>query len=140
MLTANHLLRRTKEKIMIINIHTDERSFYRKALRLLEPFPPFNRLRKRELDVLAELFYYNEVGKSVEYNKRMDMIFSRTVRLDIIKNLDISKDNLNNNLKELRKKGFIEEGNKLTKKLIVRPDHVRELIFRFQPESPSSGD
>ena len=51
---------------MRLTIATDERKFFRQFLEILSSIPPLNKLRNRELDILAAMMYYNYLYKDFQ--------------------------------------------------------------------------
>lgn len=113
---------------MIIPITCREKEFYRYYTELLNPIME---LRKRALDVLAELMYHYQELSSYPEDIKWKLLFDYDTKKKIAEELDISMDVLNNNLTELRKKNIIIDG-KLVKACRIQPkDDKYELTFRF---------
>lgn len=102
-------------KIVIPSTITSTNGYY-DILKLMSTATPYNTLRNRELEVLAELMkwynYYDGYDKEV----RNTMAFDYNTRIKIMERLNIDVSVLNNNLTSLRKKGFIK-GRQLLKVL-----------------------
>lgn len=87
---------------MILQKTISKENFYNTYFSLLNPI--FN-LTKLEIDILSEfLKLYKELNGVKDADK---MIFSSTSRQLICERLDISKYNLNNYIKSLKKKNMI---------------------------------
>jgi|32_taG_2_1085360.scaffolds.fasta_scaffold29183_1 hypothetical protein len=113
---------------MVIPIEVKKDNFYRYYVELINPII---KLRKRELDVLARLMYYNNEYKDLKEDIRFKIVFDYDTKVKIAKELDISLDVLNNNFSELRNKEIIKD-NKLTKGFqIYHNDKEHKLTFRF---------
>jgi len=110
--------------------------------------PPFNTLRRAELDVLALLmFYYNElVDKYKNVAKANSILFDKTYRSEIIDEIMVNKEiddnayekayaKFANILSSFRRKGFIVKGKNssdtLNPKFIVNPEKVKSIKFNF---------
>lgn len=98
-----------------IPIITNNRKFYRQFLELIKSLPPINKLRPKEMDVLAEIMYENGKLKSIDEESRYIIIFSTKNRKEMRKLIGISEDSYNNNLSILRKHGLITKDNQLNK-------------------------
>ena len=53
---------------MKLTIETNEKKFFRQLLEILSSIPPLNKLRPKELDLLAIIMYYNNIYKDLDYN------------------------------------------------------------------------
>jgi len=133
---------------MVVNISSDSEKYYMQVLHIVKNFPPFNKLRDKELEVLSWLsYYYNEfkykfgeedldlVNKNVfDYETRMDV----TRKIKDNKGKDLTYQNLANLMAGLKSKGFIhinEDGKKtLNPKYIFDPRRINELTYKFHFE------
>jgi len=88
---------------------------------------PFNKLRKRELEVFAILLYmYNEKYKSLEPEERNVLIFSYQTRVEITKILgDVSMDSIYNIMMNLRKQGLITKDSIVPQYLLPSTNYVK---------------
>lgn len=116
---------------MKLNIGTEPRKFYRQVLELLSSFEPINRLRNKELDLLATYMYYNNKYKLIEEGLRYRIINDTATRREMQNDLGISEEVFNNNLSLIRKTGVIDMDGKLSKSLQVYPTDKYELVFNF---------
>ena len=92
---------------MKIQASINDREGYKDILKILKPLQPFDTLRDREMDVLAELIYwYNYYGDMPE-DVKQTMVFDYKTRIEIMTKLNIPIEVLNNNISWLRKRGFI---------------------------------
>ena len=110
-----------------IPIKCTDRNFYRYYVELLNPIA---RLRKKELDVLAQLLYHDNKYKSLEDKIRYKIIFDQDTKLEIRESLNLSEASLNNNLSELRKKKVIIN-NQIAKGYRIFPGESNKLVFNF---------
>lgn len=117
------------EKIVALN--TEEKVFYRQYVEILDPLI---KLRSKELDVLAELLYYNNKLKNIDIKNRWKLILDYDNKKEIASNLNISVASLGNNLSYLRKKGIIVD-NKVVDNLLVYPGKSFKLIFKFNVDN-----
>lgn len=92
---------------MVINATIDYRNGYADILKLLSNVPPFNILKQRECEVLAEFIYWYNTYDDLSEDIRQTMTFDYKTKYQIMKKLDISTEQLNNYIYFLRKKGFI---------------------------------
>jgi DNA-binding MarR family transcriptional regulator len=98
---------------MKIPVRTTKDRFFRQILEILRSFPPINKLRPKELDLLAEFMKQNSDNASLPKNKRRIIIFSTENRKEIQDKLEMSQASFNNNLFVLRKHGLINKDNDL---------------------------
>jgi chromosome segregation and condensation protein ScpB len=95
---------------------------------------PYNKLRNREMEVLAVLNYlYNEKYATIPEKERNLLIFAPTTRKeiqDIIGKDDssVSKEVVYNIIKDLRKKGFIDGTTMIKGRMLPNVD---KLTFKF---------
>jgi DNA-binding MarR family transcriptional regulator len=116
-----------------IPIKTNNRKFYRQFLELIKSLPPINKLRPKEMDVLAEIMYENGKLKNIEDDYRYTLIFSTKNRREMRNLIGISEDSYNNNLSILRKHGLITKDNKLNKFLstvMFQDNFSLEFLFK----------
>jgi len=110
-----------------IPIRTTKSKFFRQYLELLNPIL---RLRGKELDVLAEILYYNHKLENIPEKHRWKLIFDYDTKAEIRQKLQLSDASLNNNLSALRKKGIIRK-NKVTDSFLIYPNNYCKLTFSF---------
>lgn len=95
---------------------------------------PFNKLRNREMEVLAILYYfYNEQHSDIPESKRDEYIFSYDSRQEIIeilseRGVNVSKETVYNIMMDLRKKGFIDSKSINRSHLL---SNTKQLTFKF---------
>lgn len=116
-----------------IPIVTTENKFFRQYLELLNPIL---KLRGKELDVLAELMYYNYKFKDIPEEHRWKLIFDYDTKTKIRTKLDLSDASMNNNLSALRKKKIIH-ANRVRSAFLVYPSAEFKLNFKFNVQEDS---
>jgi len=114
---------------MELKIKVDKLQKFRWVIELLSgSVSPFNKLRPKEKDVLALLYFkYNEL-LNIPEEHRDTIIFSSQCKKDICNEIKISNDNLYNIFAELKSKGILEK-NFLVRKYIIKDENT--LTFRF---------
>jgi hypothetical protein len=110
-----------------IPIRTTEAKFFRQYLELINPML---KLRGKELDVLAELLYYNHQLSNIPQEHRWKLIFDYDTKVKIRNKLNLSEASMNNNLSALRKKKIIQE-NKIMPGYLITLDSSFQLTFNF---------
>lgn len=105
---------KTKE----VNINSTLDRIFRKYLEVVKIFPPYNKLRKKELDVLSELLKLEYNLRSIDEVNKWKLIFHHDNRLAIRTSLDMSEPSFNNVLTSLRNK-LIIVNNTIPSKFIV---------------------
>lgn len=114
-------------------IKTTEEKFYRQLLELFRSLPPFNKLRSRELDVLAQILYQNNSYKNINIKARPLIIFNKEVRKEMRDNLGVTEEIFNNNLSGLRKHKLITKTNRINPYLEnIEFDKEFSLEFKFE--------
>jgi hypothetical protein len=93
---------------MRLKVQVNDNNYFSILLSLLKDVHPFSELRKRELEVLAEILKYNELYKGIPKEDRMKVLFNYETRLKIADNLGITRETLYNLMKTLRDKGVLE--------------------------------
>ena len=96
-----------------ITIKTNQDKFFRQFLDLFRSIPPFNKLKSRELDILAQLLYYNNLNNDTDIKIRHIIVFSTELRKEMRENLDISVEVFNNNISGLKKHKLVTKDNRL---------------------------
>ena len=96
----------------VIPIKTNKEVFYRQVLEVLKSVPPINKLRPKELDVLAEIIKQKDLYSEIGAHK-YTIIFSTENRKKIRESVGISIESFNNILSALRKYNIITKDNKL---------------------------
>jgi len=120
----------------VVKIPCTRDNFFRYYVELLNPIV---KLRKRELDVWAQLLYHNDKYKGLDDEIKFKMVFDYATKAKIANTLDISMDVLNNNLSELRKRKIIVD-NKIPKGYQVHlEENEYSLTFNFKAKDGKAG-
>ncbi len=96
---------------------------------------PYNKLRNREMEVLAIMYYfYNEKYAHLSEEDKNALIFSYDRRQEIVDRLSeegsrISKETVYNIMMDLRKKGFIGSKEMIPGKVLP---NIKQLTFNFE--------
>lgn len=120
---------------MVFNIDTNPEKYFHQLIEILRVFSPFNKLRKRQREVFAEILYYNHKfsGKEEEVTNRL--VFDFRTREEIAKKLKISKANLYNIYKELRQVGLlVKDKDEINPKFRYSYLQYSQIEFRFKPK------
>ena len=113
----------------VIKLPVKERNFFRMYLDVRKPF---DNLRERDMDVFAELLYYEfKYSNIADENVKWKMVFDYSTKLEIASKLGVSKEVVRNSLTYLRKKGKILSGNTIPKKYLLNPNEKNSLKFDF---------
>lgn len=115
-----------------IPIKVTSRTFYREFLTVLKSRVPVNKLRPKELDVLAELMYQHSLLVDLPDEDKYDILFSKRKRKEMRELIGLSEDSYNNNLSFLRKCGLVTKGNRLNKSLetvVFKDQFSLEFLF-----------
>ena len=117
---------------MKIDIKTNKRLFFRQSLEILKHIPPLNKLRPRELDVLAGFIYYNDMYKDLKEDVRGKVLFDYDTKLNMRDEISMNESTFNTTMSSLRSKGF------LTKRSVVSSYGISlnkpEITFNFTIE------
>jgi peroxiredoxin len=117
---------------MIINVETTEDKYFRQALELLKPLPPFNKLRPKVLDILAQLLYFNNKYKHIEKVIRFKILFDYETKVLMRNNVNMDEASFNNILSELRRVNIIDKKG-LVSDFGIDPDKDSgNIIFKFK--------
>jgi len=115
----------------IVNINTDLKNLFKHYLFITKPL---NKLRPKEIDVLALLLYYNylEIPNFKRNEDRWKRVFDYSTKLQIREELEIEDYTLQNVLSSLRKKKVIVN-NVITDYYIPKIDATNnfQLVFNF---------
>ncbi len=120
---------------MKIKRNVDKSTFYREVLELLRSFPPLNKLRPKEVDLLCEIMRQNDYYRNLDKQIRKTIIFSTDNRKDLCDKLGCSSDALNNNLSILRKHKLLSAKNDLLSILDIDADKG----FNFELDIATNG-
>lgn len=116
---------------MKIPLRTTEDRFYRQVLEVLKSFPPINKLRPKELDLLAEFMKQNADNRALSKGQRRIILFSTENRRLIQDKLEMSQASFNNNLSVLRKYGLITKDNDILSLLDVDYSNKFSIEIKF---------
>lgn len=119
---------------MKLAIATDDRKFFRQILEVLHSFPPLDKLRNKELDVLSSIMYYNYLYKDLEEDVRWRVINNKITRKEIREYIGMKEDVFNNNLSVIRKTGLIDNTGRLATMLQIFPGDTYKIEFNFNIE------
>jgi len=97
----------------LIPIPVNKENFYRRVLEVVKAMPPINKLRPKELAVLAELMRLNDELRHLDTVHRYMIINSTETRKKIRTKLDMPEASFNNNISILRKYKILTKSNKL---------------------------
>lgn len=116
----------------IVNVSSDLKSLFRHYLTITKHL---NKLRPKEIDVLATILYYNEIEKPNFANEedRWKKVMGYDGKLAVREALNMEEYNLNNLLTSLRKKGAIID-NKVSPYYIPKIEKDTtdfQIIFNF---------
>jgi len=101
------------------------REFYKQYLRVLNGYLG---LSARELEVLAEIMYYDDKYRAIEEDRRSLLIFTKENRYEIANRLGTSYNTVNNVLSKLRSRGILKN-DRLNPK--IRCPHTDEIVLQF---------
>ena len=111
-----------------IPLQTNERKFFKQVLELLNPIL---RLRKKELDILAELMLKNSILRTIPIEHRYKLMLDSASRKEMRLSTKQSEAAFNNNLAQLKKTKMISESG-IKKFLDIPYDPSFKLIFEFK--------
>jgi hypothetical protein len=114
---------------MNINIPVGEDNKYYIILMILKMLKPFSELRKRELEVFAELLSVYNKYENLPENDRNKLTFDYEVRGQIAEKYNISKDSVYNIMMSLRKKGLIGDSF-IVPKYVIKD--IKSITFNFK--------
>lgn len=98
---------------MNIPLKTNKSRFHREILELIRSLPPLDKLRNKELELLAEIMRQYQECSDVPKDKRKYIIFATENRNKIGEDLKISKGNMNTYLVKIRKYKLLSKYNDL---------------------------
>lgn len=115
------------EKKKKVSLKTDLKSFFRQYLEILKPL---HSITSRECDVLSRLLYYEFIYRDYPEKIKSKAIFDYDTKLEIREELGMSKYQLLNIFKSLRKKGAIKNDT-IDKAYRVYPTEDFAIIYQF---------
>lgn len=96
-----------------IPIPVDKDNFYRRFLEVIKSIPPINKLRPKELAVLAEIMKLNSELRYLDINNRYIIINSTENRRKIRETLVMPEASFNNNISILKGHKILTKDNRL---------------------------
>ena len=115
---------------MVLKIDTKPELYFQQVIEILKILSPFNQLRKRQRQVFAEILYYNYKYSKESPDNADRLLFDYKTKEEISTKLEISKANLYNIYKELRKMELII-GDKINPKYKFGYLQHEEIFFKF---------
>ena len=112
-----------------ITVSQDDKFYF--ILKILSILKPFSELRKRELQIFAELLSVYNKYKNLPEKDKNKLTFDYEVRQEIADKYGISMDSVYNIMMALRKKGLIGEKN-IVKNYVI-PD-IDSITFNLVSE------
>jgi len=89
-------------KAVSFKIDTTPEKYFHQLIEILKVFPPFDKLRKRQRQVFAEILYEFYIVRSENEDIKERLVFDYKTKENIATRLEITKGNLYNIYKELR--------------------------------------
>lgn len=120
---------------MILNIETTPEKYFHQLVEIFKVFAPFNRLRKRQREVFAEILYYNHKFSGDDETITNRLVFDFKTREEISIKLGISKANLYNIYKELRQEGLLlKDKDEINPTVKYKYMQYPKIEFKFKPK------
>ncbi|MBU0846951.1 hypothetical protein KKH23_07140 [Patescibacteria group bacterium] len=107
------------------------KSYYYNLLRFLSLVPPYTGLTPNEMKVMSLLLSKYQEKSYLPEKDRHTIVFSRDMRREYREDIKISKENLDNIMSSLRKKGFITYGKVVDKFKLNRSKIGDEVLIKF---------
>lgn len=111
-----------------LTVPTNERDKFYQALSYIKHIPPLSLLRKRELEVFAELLYYNNKYKAYPQREKSIMVSSTEIKSEICERIGTRDKRVYYTITSgLRKKGLINDDDTVVQKymdIIGDPDGI----------------
>ena len=120
---------------MKIPIKTNRSRYHREILEIIKSLPPLNKLRNKELDLLAEIMKQYQEYPDMPKDQRKYIVFSTENRKKMQDALHISKGNMNTYLVKIRKYNLLGKDNNLPKFLDIKYDNF-DINFKFLLNEP----
>lgn len=118
---------------MVFNVETVPEKYFHQLIEILRVFAPFNRLRKRQREVFAEILYYNHKFSGEDQEVTNRLVFDFKTREEISEKLKISKANLYNIYKELRQVGLLsKDKDEINSKFKYKYMQYPQVEFKFK--------
>ena len=119
---------------MIFDIDTTPDRYFRQLVEILRILAPINALRKRQREVFGELLYYDYKYSKESPELANRLLFDQKTKEEISKKLGITKANLYNIFKELRKLQIILK-DEINPKYRYKYLQHKEISFRFRDKT-----
>jgi hypothetical protein len=119
---------------MRLTIETNERKFFRQLLEILSSIPPLNKLRPKELDLLAIIMYYNNIYKDLDPLLRQRVLNSKATKKEIREIAGMNENVFNTNIFILRKNNLVSKSGELIGALQIFPKDSFKIEFQFNIE------
>jgi len=116
---------------MKIKIKTQEKTYFLKLMLILNNIPPFNKLRRQELELYAHLLRVNHKYRNVPFKERNTLIFNYDTKVEISSEMGIKLWGVYDILSRLRKSKLIESRSLIPKYILSK---TKELLFVFEDE------
>jgi len=98
---------------------------------ILSNFPPFNKLRPKEIELYANLLDINHKYRNIPFKERNTLIFNYDTKIKIADNMGIKLSGIYNILSNLRSLKIIESESLLPKYVFNK---TSEVIIIFEDE------
>lgn len=119
---------------MKLTIETNEKKFFRQLLEILSSIPPLNKLRPKELDLLAIIMYYNNIYKDLDPLLRQRVLNSKATKKEIREIAGMNENVFNTNIFILRKNNLVSKSGELIGALQIFPKDSFKIEFQFNIE------
>lgn len=119
---------------MKLTIETNEKKFFRQLLEILSSIPPLNKLRPKELDLLAIIMYYNNIYKDLDPSLRQRVLNSKATKKEIREIAGMNENVFNTNIFILRKNNLVSKSGELIGALQIFPKDSFKIEFQFNIE------
>ena len=123
----------TNNNIVSYNVTTKPEKYFYQLIEILKIFPPFNKLRKREREVFAEILYQFYIYRDESEDVKERLVFDYKTKEEIARKLKITKGNLYNIYKELRQHDLLTKDG-INKKYKYNYFQFSGITFKFRQE------
>lgn len=93
--------------MLTFKINTEPEKYFHQLIEILKIFPPFDKLRRRQREVFAEILLQFHKYKNENEDVSTRLVFDYKTKEEIALKVGISKGNLYNIYKELRQFGVL---------------------------------
>ena len=118
-------------KSVTFKVDTNPEKYFHQVVEILKIFPPFDKLRKRQREVFAEILYQFHVFRNESEDVRERLVFDYKTKEEIALRLKISKGNLYNIYKELRQLNLLTKDG-INKKFKIEYMQYSGITFDFK--------